>query len=321
MRLGIGKFIILLKWLFTKQPTSVALDITHRCNLKCRHCYWWRQDHPHELGDEEMIQFMRSLKSQGLRAAILYGGEPTLRWELCKAAGGIFDATLAFTNGTTGFPELDGGQWILSLDGPEAVNDQIRGGGVYREAVKNVLKASRPPIVHMTISQLNRHALDEFVEEMMALPVKGVGFSFYTPSRGRGGSDLLIPLEERDRVIMHLLDLRKRHGERVGFTRAMARQLLSDQAFNQWNSLSSCPVTERVRCFSSDGQPKSCTYGEDADCSLCGCAAVAAYRGAFRPFDFKTLKVILGLMIAGTRVVAAGKEVRPGTRPRVHEMG
>ena len=101
---------------------------------------------------------------------------------------------------------------------------------------------------------------------------------------------------------MQLLNLRKRYGEKVGFTPAMARQLLTNGHFEKWNSYSACPVSQRVRCFKSDGQSKACTYGDNADCSRCGCAAVAAYRGAFKPFDYQTLRLILGLMVPEYRV-------------------
>jgi MoaA/NifB/PqqE/SkfB family radical SAM enzyme len=75
----LGKMMILAQWLLTRRPTSVAVDITHKCNLKCLHCYWWKQEHPPELSDEQMIAFLKKLRESGLRAAILYGGEPTLR--------------------------------------------------------------------------------------------------------------------------------------------------------------------------------------------------------------------------------------------------
>lgn len=174
--------------------------------------------------------------------------------------------------------------------------DRIRGEGVYQKAVENLKNAARPPIVHMTISKINQNSLERFVQEMMALPIKGMGFSFVTPNRGMDDDNLFISLTERNRMVMELLRLRKKYGEKVGFTPAMARQLLTHGAFNQWNNLSTCPVSQRVRCYRSDGQPKVCTYGDQADCSRCGCAAVVAYRGAFKPFDYQTLRVILGLM-------------------------
>jgi hypothetical protein len=77
----------------------------------------------------------------------------------------------------------------------------------------------------------------------------------------------------------------------------MARQFLTYGEFKKWNSLSMCPVKKRVRCFRSNGRPKPCTYGDAPDCSKCGCAAVAVYRGAFEPFDVYTFRLILGLMV------------------------
>ena len=296
----------------------MAIDVTHKCNLKCTHCYWWKQERPNELNDLEMVAFMKGLKASGIGTAILYGGEPTLRPEMCLAAGKIFHTTLAFTNGVNGFPPLANGQWILSLDGTEEVNDKIRGKGVYKQALENVRKAERPPIVHMTLSKLNRENLDDFVSEMMTLPIKGLGFSFYTPNRGDEASDMFIPLKDRDRLCGGILSLRKRYGERIGFTPAMARQLMVSGSFTRWNRYSDCPVSRKVRCFKSDGTPKACTYGDDADCSRCGCAAVVAYRGALKPLDYRTLRLLLGLMVPDIRArewnregIKAAKDERP----------
>jgi Fe-coproporphyrin III synthase len=297
MGLTPGKLTILGKWAFTRQATSVAIDVTHRCNLKCAHCYWWKQEHPEELDPGRMTALMLTLRARGLRAAILYGGEPTLRLELCREAGRIFDTTLVFTNGTNGFPELNNAQWILSLDGPRETNDAVRGPGVYDTAVGNLRKASRPPIVHMTITRRNQDSVEEFIREMLALPVKGIGFSFYTPDVHADDGSFFVPLRERDRLAARLVSFRRRYGEKVGFTRAMARQVNTHGAFSEWNSPSTCPVSRRVLCFASDGSRKRCTYGDGADCSRCGCAAVVAYRGALKPPDYRTLRLILGLMV------------------------
>lgn len=304
----LGKLLILSKWLFTNLPTTAAIDVTHRCNLHCIHCYWWKQKHPHELGDAEMIHQMRCLRERGLRAAILYGGEPTLRMDLCRAAGEIFDAVLAFTNGTNGFPAFRNVQWILSLDGPREINNAIRGEGVYELAVRNLRRAVRPPVVHMTVSRLNADFLEDFVREMLGLPVKGMGFSFVTPNRGEK-EDFVLTMEERDKIVEELLRLRSTYGHKVGFTPAMAHQLKSDQAFQEWNEYDACPVSERVRCYRSDGTGKTCTYGDDADCSRCGCAAVVAFRGAFNPIDLETIRLILGLVFPAFMGAGKGKRI------------
>ena len=316
MKRSLGKLVTLSRWLFTKRPTSAAIDITSRCNLKCRHCYWWKQEHPRELNDKEMTAFMKTLRARGLRVAILYGGAPTMRLELCREAGGIFDSVLAFTNGTNGYPSLPNGQWILSLDGPREINDHLRGKGVYDRAVKGIYSADRPPLVHTTISRLNQKGLSDFVSEMMGLPIKGVGFSFYTPQKNSDDKGFCIPLKERDLVVMELLRLRKKFGIRVGFTQAMARQLLTEGDYFCWNRLDACPVSQRVACFRSDGREKMCTYGDNADCTRCGCAAVAAYRGAFKPFDLWTFFVILGLMVPGLGLPLKREEKTGGLKGR-----
>ncbi len=292
----IGKAAIVYSWLFTDRHTSLALDITHRCNLRCKHCYFWREEHPSELQDGGMLFLMRRLRKEGLRAAIIYGGEPTLRLDLCRAASGIFDACLIFTNGTHGFPDIGRAKWILSLDGPEKINDEIRGTGVYWEAVNAVKKAARPPLVHMTISRLNKGCVEEFVAAMAELPIDGIGFSFFTPEVGDDSGQCALEPYERDLLLDEILSLRRSYGHIVGMTEAMARQLRSDGDFFSWNNALRCPVHKRVRCFSPDGSPKMCTYGDKADCSKCGCAAVAAYRGAFHPLDMKTLLMVFCLL-------------------------
>ena len=263
------------------------------------------------MNDLEMVAFMKNLRARGLSAAILYGGEPTLRPEVCLAAGKIFHTTLAFTNGLNGFPPLTNGQWILSLDGTEEVNDRIRGKGVYKQAIDNIKKAEQPPIVHMTLSKLNQKSLEDFVSEMAKLPIKGLGFSFYTPNREEQASELFIPFPERDRLCARILRLRRRYGERIGFTPAMARQFMPSGSFTQWNRYADCPVSRRVKCYQSDGKPKACTYGDNADCSRCGCAAVAAYRGALKPLDYQTLRLLLGLLIPEARAHASARTCRP----------
>jgi len=160
----------------------------------------------------------------------------------------------------------------------------------------------------MTVSRLNADFLEDFVREMLGLPVKGMGFSFVTPNRGEK-EDFVLTMEERDKIVEELLRLRSRYGRKVGFTPAMARQLKSDEAFHEWNEYDACPVSGRVRCYRSDGTGKTCTYGDDADCSRCGCAAVVAFRGAFNPIDLETIRIILGLVFPAFMGAGKGKRI------------
>jgi MoaA/NifB/PqqE/SkfB family radical SAM enzyme len=275
---------LLYTWAFTNTKTTAAIDITNNCNLKCSHCYWWKEERPAELGDEAMVAFMKNLRSRGMTAAIIYGGEPMLRPGMCEAASRIFDHPLIFTNGTQGFASFDA-QWILSLDGTREVHDSIRGAGAYDCSVENLKKAPRKPVVHTTVTRQNRHNLEAFLEEMSGLPIKGVGFSFYTPHITGDNGSLAIPLAERDEILDELLRLRKKYWRIMGLTGAMADQFRQRGEYFQWNSIEKCPASKVCNCYNSDGTPKLCTYGSNADCSRCGCVSIAVYRAAIRHLD------------------------------------
>ncbi len=291
------KMRVFYQWVFTDIKTTVAIDITNRCNLKCTHCYWWKEEQPAELSNEAVIGLMNEQRRSGKRLAILYGGEPMLRPDICMEAGRIFDYTIVFTNGTQGFPDINA-RWLLSLDGTREVHDSIRGKGVYDTVMENLKKnTSREPIVHITITRQNEHNINEFVDEMSTKRIGGIGFSFYTPHMNMDESDLFIPVEDRGRIMDDILLLRKKHGKLVGFTKAMAHQFSHDGAFTEWNSLKNCAVKEVCTCFNADGTTKPCIYGKDADCSRCGCTAVAVYRAAVKQHDIRSILTASSLMV------------------------
>jgi len=294
-KLGISRGLLrffgnVYQYLFTDIKMTAAIDVTSRCNLKCAHCYWWKEKPRTELDDEAMVALMERQRRAGKNAVILYGGEPMLRPNICREAARIFDSTMIFTNGTLGFLDIPA-RWMVSLDGTREVNDRIRGKGVYDKVLKNLQDPASPRlVVHMTITRHNQHDVENVLREMSALKrIKGVGFSFYTPDKGEEESDYLIPLAERDLVLDELLRLKRKYWWIMGFNRAMAYQFRSTGGFPEWNSLAKCPVSYLVDSFNADGTPKACTYGDDADCSRCGCAAVAVYQAAYKKFDPESL--------------------------------
>ena len=237
---------LLYTWAFTNTKTTAAIDITNTCNLKCSHCYWWKEERPAELDDDSMVAFMKGLRAKGMTAAIIYGGEPMLRPGMCEAASRIFDHPLIFTNGTQGFASFDA-QWILSLDGTREVHDSIRGKGAFDCSVENLRKAPRKPVVHTTITSQNQHNLEEFLDELSSMPVKGVGFSFYTPHITGDQSSLSISLDERDRILDELLRLRKKYWRIMGLTPTMANQFRQSGEFSEWNSLETMPCQQGMQ--------------------------------------------------------------------------
>ena len=71
----------------TNTPKVMSLDITNKCNFRCKHCFNSSGDDSvycfkDELTDEEVIKFSKELCEFGLSQICICGGEPTLRIDL-----------------------------------------------------------------------------------------------------------------------------------------------------------------------------------------------------------------------------------------------
>ena len=136
-----------------RQPPGpvVIWNLVRRCNLACLHCYSISADvdFPGELSTAEVFGVMDDLKSFGVPALILSGGEPLLRPDLFDIAarakslgfytalstnGTLIEAPLAARIAGTGFDYLG-----ISLDGLEPTHDRFRRkAGGFRAALNGI---------------------------------------------------------------------------------------------------------------------------------------------------------------------------------------
>ncbi|MDX9724279.1 MAG: radical SAM protein [Myxococcota bacterium] len=134
-------------------PRTVVWEITLECNLRCLHCgsrAGLARDA--ELSTAECLDVVQQLADAGTELITLSGGEPTRRddWDTIAkaiAAHGIYVNMVS--NGVYGSPER--AQEIarrakasgmcnvgISIDGPEAVHDRIRGKGNFARSMQAV---------------------------------------------------------------------------------------------------------------------------------------------------------------------------------------
>lgn len=267
-----------------------GLDITNRCNLRCTHCYWWRQKKNPDLNDEQMIEFMKSLRNKGLKIIYLLGGEPLLRPNICAEAGKIFDYTMIFTNGTLGYPPVNNALYSLSIDGPERVHDKLRGKGIFKKVTDILDNQSTKVMIHITVCRSNRHHLEETIELFVNRKnVRGIYFCFYCPSVKSGDKNIeKISLEERDGVVNELIGYRRKYGNKIFFTERVGYYLKTDGGVERWNSLKKCITKKLFEFYAADGQYKyHCAYGAEAECKNCGCSQVPLMH-AMKDRDFET---------------------------------
>jgi radical SAM protein with 4Fe4S-binding SPASM domain len=89
-------------------PFSGSIDLTHRCNLRCIHCYLGPQTsspaiHPGELKTEQVLSLLDEITEAGCLFLLITGGEPLLRKDFPRIythakRNGLIPTI--FTNGT-----------------------------------------------------------------------------------------------------------------------------------------------------------------------------------------------------------------------------
>lgn len=168
----------------------LILWLTEACNLQCRYCYRPPVATPRQMSFAVLAQALKVARAAGLPFQVqLSGGEPTLVPELIAAAVEQIRplrplATLGLqTNATCLTPALvdllrDGQVQVgVSLDGPPAVHDALRGNFAQTYAGLQLLEAKGVPFrVTVVVSQLNATSLD-----LLALLLSG-----FSQARGLG---------------------------------------------------------------------------------------------------------------------------------------
>ena len=64
-------------------PIQLTFFLTSRCNLRCEHCFYWKEldsDHSHELSLDEIKNIAKSLPR--LLVLSITGGEPFVRKDI-----------------------------------------------------------------------------------------------------------------------------------------------------------------------------------------------------------------------------------------------
>lgn len=193
---------------------SVQMHLLHECNLKCAHCY---DAHHPALGMPSTAEIKRRLDAiyafgatEGVVPDMhLSGGEPTVRKDLVEIVDHIFDRkggdALLFTNATRWTKRLAADLYLaglrfvqISLEGPQAFTDGVRGAGVYDRAMEtlDMLQGMGFRLtVSTTVTAVNYPVLRAFVEELDPL---GIHFHLREVFPVGAGSDLLqISTEQR----------------------------------------------------------------------------------------------------------------------------
>lgn len=159
----------------------LELQITRRCNLRCRHCYIGPPEDK-ELSPEDVRAILEEFEAmQGLRA-IITGGEPLMHRDFNTINGLLSKFALRkilVTNGTMLTEEklrtLNFDEIQVSIDGLETGHEALRGRGTFGLAmrcIKEAVRAGFDVSVSTMVHSRNRDDFDELEDTFRTIGVK-----------------------------------------------------------------------------------------------------------------------------------------------------
>lgn len=170
---------------FKPGERNIFFHILTACNLACRHCYINPDEHGSQtLSLATIEKWLRLFVSDQKTNLIFLGGEPSLHPDLVAAiriAKGLGFAVTVDSNGYLFHDflerikpsELD--YLSFSLDGPEpAINDPIRGSGVFQVCVDNLRRAVALGFTVSLIYTVSRLNIDHLARMVPLLGEWGV---------------------------------------------------------------------------------------------------------------------------------------------------
>ena len=268
-----------------------SVDITNRCNLRCKHCYFYEQDVPEEMSDEAWLEKFKTMsKGYGkVRAMTWIGGEPLLRKDMIEVGKKYFGHNLVVTNGLIPLPNWPEVHFHVSIDGDEEAHEKQRNQkGIYKQIMKNVDRPDLDVSIAYCVSSLNVHCIEEVLDEWKDVGIKGFLFSFYTPIESI--KDPLFPgWEERDKIIDRLIELKNtKYGDYI-LNEPRVLELMKSS--NSKKVTDNCVFMTKGFALGPMGEQKEkCMMGEKADCDRCGC--IVPFHLAWRSEKRKILNEV-----------------------------
>jgi SynChlorMet cassette radical SAM/SPASM protein ScmE len=272
-----------------RMPRLVDLEITSRCNLRCKYCYYYENPavEYRDLPTEAWLNFFDELGRSNVMEVCIAGGEPFMRKDLPELIAGIIRNRMRFSilsNGGLITDEIAAfladtprcNYVQISIDGsrPEP-HDAARGQGSFEKAVRGIriLQAYDIPVaVRVTIHRHNVHDLENiarFLLEDLGLPSFGTNAAGYLGSCRSHAKELLLSTREREVAMTTLLRLSKKYVGRIVATagplaearmwnRMMEARKNEEPGFSNGGYLTGCGCSTSKLSVRADGVMVPC---------------------------------------------------------------
>lgn len=270
-------------------PRSLSIEITARCNLRCRYCYFFNNPavEYRDLPTDEWLKFFGELGSLGVMKVTLAGGEPFIREDLPALIGGIVRNRMRFSflsNGSLIDDKIaaliaDTGrcEYVqVSVDGSHAeAHDSCRGKGSFDGAIRGIRTLQRHGIsaaVRVTIHRNNVHDLENiarFLLDDLGLADFSTNSAGYLGTCCRNANEVLLNAEERREGMATLLRLAGKYPNRISsnagpltdgrmWREMEAARATGKPAFHNGGRLTACGCTNNKISVRADGAIVPC---------------------------------------------------------------
>ncbi len=216
-----------------KTPTSIVFFITGRCNLRCKHCFYWKElnQKKTELNLNQIKKITNSFRnSYGI---LLTGGEPFLRTDfldICKILNRKFKSVRVATNAflpeniyntvkdTLNQCKFSDFRVQISIDGPEEIHNKIRGlNSSFKNAIQTLkmLKKLEKDFknfkveVGITVSKVNYKHVEDLIKYLLRFRVpidflltRGCNYGVYGLSK-----DISTQINPKEAVFISIKEL------------------------------------------------------------------------------------------------------------------
>jgi SynChlorMet cassette radical SAM/SPASM protein ScmE len=258
-----------------RTPRTVDIELTARCNLRCRYCYFFNNPavEYRDLPTDEWLDFFEELGTLGVMNVSLAGGEPFIREDLpaliegivrnrmrfsILSNGGLIDDDIAAFIASTG--RCDYVQVSVDGSGPQT-HDACRGKGSFDGALRGIRTLQRHGVkaaVRVTIHRHNVHDLEataRLLLEELKLPGFGTNSAGYLGTCRLNADDVLLTTAERQAAMEALLRLNERYNGRIS---AQAGPLAEGRAqgtpaFPKGGHLTACGCPSNKIAVRADG--------------------------------------------------------------------
>lgn len=247
-------------------PLAVELQINTTCNLKCKHCC--QADYVNTMSFKQVRFILDTLYKEKVFEIILVGGELFLHPDIEKiiklCCDKYYFATTIVTNGTLLTPSLIKRlarfkgvlSFLVSLEGVQEINDEIRGKGVFQKVdknLRNLKKAGFYVEISTTINNFNINYYQGSIDYSKSLGIP-LNFNLFKPFKNTQNNLILSP-EKYFKFVRDIFEQRSSKGLDIGLTNAaITAEILNQPERNE------CKATLSGLTIDVKGQMIPCSF-------------------------------------------------------------